>query len=302
MIQRREFLRLLAAGGGAVFASGLAGRVQAEYGSVKKATAYDDFYFVQLSDTHWGFKGAPNPDAANTLKNAVAAVNALKTQPDFVVFTGDLTHTTDDPQERRRRLAEFRDIVSALKVKNVRFMPGEHDASLDNGAAYKEVFGDTHYTFDHKGVHFIVLDNVSDSGAKIGATQLEWLKADLSRLQKDAPIVVFTHRPLFDLAPQWDWATRDGAEAVDLLMPYANVTVFYGHIHQEHHHRTGHIAHHSAKSLIFPLPAPGSQAKRAPLPWDPDAPNKGLGFREVEAEVDQRRYRITELPVKAGPV
>ncbi|MBT9566887.1 MAG: metallophosphoesterase [Thiobacillus sp.] len=301
MIHRREFLRLLAAGGGAVFASGLAGRAGAEYGSAKQTAAYDDFYFVQLSDTHWGFKGAPNPDAANTLKNAVAAVNALKNQPDFIVFTGDLTHTTDDPQERRRRLAEFRDIVGELKVKHVRFMPGEHDASLDNGAAYKDVFGDTHYTFDHKGVHFIALDNVSDSGAKIGEAQLEWLKADLSRLQQDAPIVVFTHRPLFDLAPQWDWATRDGAEAVALLMPFANVTVFYGHIHQEHHHRTGHIAHHSAKSLIFPLPAPGSQAKRAPLPWDPEAPNKGLGFREVEAEVDQRRYRVTELPVKAGP-
>jgi 3',5'-cyclic AMP phosphodiesterase CpdA len=216
------------------------------------------------------------------------------------VFTGDLTHTTDDAQERRRRLAEFRDIVSGLKVKNVRFMPGEHDASLDNGAAYKEMFGETYYAFDHKGVHFIALDNVSDPGARIGEAQLEWLKADLSRQKKDAPIVVLTHRPLFDLAPQWDWATRDGAQAIELLMPYTNVTVFYGHIHQEHHHRTEHIAHHAAKSLIFPLPAPGSQPKRAPLPWDPAAPYKGLGFREVEAEVDASRYRITERPVSAG--
>ena len=300
MMQRRDFLRLLGAGGGAVFASGLAGCAMAETGSKKKVGAYDDFYFVQLSDTHWGYKGPANPDAANTLKNAVAAVNALKTQPDFIVFTGDLTHTTDDPQERRRRLAEFRDIVGELKVKNVRFMPGEHDASLDNGAAYKETFGETHYAFDHKGVHFIALDNVSDPGAKIGDVQLDWLKADLARQKKNAPIVVLTHRPLFDLAPQWDWATRDGAQAIELLMPYANVTVFYGHIHQEHHHRTEHIAHHSAKSLIFPLPAPGSQAKRTPLPWDPATPNKGLGFREVEAEVDELSYKLSEFPVSAG--
>lgn len=300
MMQRRDFLRLLGVGGGAVFASGLAGRALADYGSNKKAGAYDDFYFVQLSDTHWGYKGPANPDAANTLKHAVAAVNALKTQPDFIVFTGDLTHTTDDAQERRRRLAEFRDIVSGLKVENVRFMPGVHDASLDNGAAYRELFGETHYAFDHKGVHFIVLDNVSDPGARIGDAQLEWMKADLSRQKKNAPIVVLTHRPLFDLAPQWDWATRDGAKAIEILMPYANVTVFYGHIHQEHHHRTEHIAHHSAKSLVFPLPAPGSQEKRTPLPWDPAAPNKGLGFREVEAEVEELRYRITELPVSAS--
>src|SRR6185369_13906265 len=127
---------------------------------------------------------------------AVASVNALAQQPDFIVFTGDLTHTTDDPVERRRRLAEFRDIVAALRVKPVYFMPGEHDASLDRGAAFQEFFGATHYTFDHKGVHFIALDNVSDPGAKIGDEQLAWLKADLDKLDKKTPIVVLTHRPL----------------------------------------------------------------------------------------------------------
>jgi hypothetical protein len=83
-------------------------------------------------------------------------------------------------------------------------------------------------------------------------------------------------------------------------MPYSNVTVFYGHIHQEHHHQTAHIAHHAAKSLIFPLPAPGSQDKRTPLPWDASAPYKGRGFRETEAELKTAEYKITEFPVKIG--
>ena len=83
-------------------------------------------------------------------------------------------------------------------------------------------------------------------------------------------------------------------------MPHQNVTVFYGHIHQEHHHTTGHIAHHSAKSLIFPLPAPGSQPKRTPLAWNPGQPYKGLGFREVEAAVKNAAYAITELPLNKG--
>jgi predicted phosphodiesterase len=296
MIDRRKFLRLTAVGGGAVFMSGLYGPSQAA-GKNKAAAAYEDFYFVQLSDTHWGFSGPPNPDAANTLKKAVTTVNALSTQPDFIVFTGDLTHSTDDPKERRKRMTEFREIVSNLKVKNIRFLPGEHDASLDNGAAYKELFGPTHYSFDHKGVHFIALDNVSDPGARIGDEQLGWLKKDLAQQQKDARIVVFTHRPLFDLDPKWDWATRDGEKAMALLMPYTNMTVFYGHIHQENHHKTGHIEHHAAKSLIFPLPAPGSQEKRAPVPWDPANPNKGLGFREVAAQPKSAEYKINEYPV-----
>ncbi|MYM23933.1 twin-arginine translocation signal domain-containing protein [Duganella sp. FT135W] len=293
MTDRRDFLRLGAVGGGAVFLSGL-------YGHALADNSYDDFYFVQLSDSHWGYKGPANPEAEQTLKQAVEAVNALAQPPEFIVFTGDLTHTTDDPAERRRRMTEFKTIVAELKVKNIHFLPGEHDASLDKGEAFIEHFGRTHYSFDHKGVHFIAIDNVSDPGARIGEAQLAWLKEDLAKQTKDARIVVLTHRPLFDLAPTWDWATRDGQQAIDLLMHYQNVTVFYGHIHQEHHHLSGHIAHHSAKSLIFPLPAPGSQERRTPLPWDSAMPGKGLGFREVEAEAKPVAYQIKEFAAQKG--
>ena len=106
-----------------------------------------------------------------------------------------------------------------------------------------------------------------------------------------------THRPLFDLQPSWDWTTSDGAKAIDLLMPFRNVVVFYGHIHQEHHQMTGHIAHHAAKSLIFALPAPGSQPKRAPLAYDAAAPGKGLGTRDVAMGAT---VALTELPVTKG--
>jgi predicted phosphodiesterase len=289
-IDRRTFLRLTGLSGvGVVLGSALPGVVRAQH--------EDDFYFLQLSDTHWGFEGAPNPDARGTLPKTVRAVNALEQRPDFIVFTGDLTHTTDNPVERRRRLSEFKSIVSELDVKKVYFMPGEHDAALDGGKAYQEFFGNPRYTFTHRGVHFIVIDNVSDARAQFGDEQLAWLAEQLRRLPADAPIVVFAHRPLFDLVPQWDWATRDGAKALELLMPYQNVTVFYGHIHQEHHHMTGHIAHHAAKGLMFPLPAPGSQPNRAPLPWNAAEPYKGLGFRSVEADADEKRYQITEYPV-----
>ena len=287
-IDRRQFLKV-AGLGGLVFASGLA------RGADSYTQAQDEFFFVQLSDTHWGFKGAPNPDAAGTLPKAIAAVNALDPQPDFIVFTGDLTHTTDDPAERRKRMAQFRDLIGGLKTRQIRLMPGEHDAALDNGEAFKEAFGQTHYSFAHKGVHFIALDNVSDPAGRIGDEQLAWLAADLAKQPKDARIVVLTHRPLFPLYPQWDWATKDGEKAIEVLMPYRNVTVFYGHIHQEHHFKTAHIEHHAAKSLIFPQPAPGSVPKRAPVAWDPAQPYRGLGFRQVEAERDE--YKLTEFPL-----
>lgn len=295
---RREFVQLLGLGG-AVFASGLAGSCLNL--PRRSGGGGEDFFFVQLSDTHWGFQGPPNPDAANTLKQAVRAVNALPAQPDFVVFTGDLTHTTDDDAVRRQRMREFKAIVADLRVPVQRYMPGEHDAALDQGKAFEENFGPTHYSFDHKGLHFAVLDNVSDPASAIGPAQLDWLLADLRPLPREAPIVVFTHRPLFDLAPQWDWATKDGAKAIDLLQHWKNVTVFYGHIHQEHHFKTGAIAHHAAKSLIFPLPAPLSQPKRAPLPWDPAHPGRGLGFREIAAADAGLSLALREDSLEGAP-
>lgn len=298
-MQRRDFLALGALGGGAVFSSALAGCSTLSASQAASSAQTKDFYFVQLSDTHWGYQGPANPDAAVTLRKAVATVNQLPVRPDFIVFTGDLTHTTDDPVERRRRLAEFKSIVSDLNVPQVHFLPGEHDASLDRGAAFKAFFGPTYYTFEHAGVHFIALDNVSDPGARVDDEQIAWLQTVLAQRAPQDPIVVLAHRPLFDLAPKWDWATRNGAQVMALLMPFQHVTVFYGHIHQAHHQMTGHIAHHSAKSLIFPLPAPGSQEKRTPLPWDASAPYQGLGWREVEVTPTRAdpRYEITEYPV-----
>ncbi len=275
-IDRRDFLKL-AGLGGVVFASSLGpwGRALA---------AGQDFFFVQMTDSHWGFEGAPNPEAKNTLRRAVAAVNALQRQPDFIIFTGDLTHASPDEKIRRQRMTEFKSIVAELKVKDLRFIPGENDAGLDNGEMYKEIFGASNYSFDHKGVHFVALDNVSDPNGFIGENQLLWLQNDLARQHKIQPIVVFAHRPLFDLYPPWDWATNDGAKAIEILTPYENVTVFYGHIHQAHHQMTGKIAHHAAESMMFAFPLAGSQPKRSPIPWDATQPFKGLGFTVAQHE------------------
>jgi 3',5'-cyclic AMP phosphodiesterase CpdA len=275
---RRDFLRL-AGLGGAVWASALPGCAQ--FGS--PASPNRDFSFVQLSDVHWGYANPKvNPEPRQTLLRAIAAVNALEQQPDFVVFTGDLTHSTDDPQLRRARLREVKEIAAGLKAPNVRFFAGEHDASLDRGEAYLEVFGGAlNYTFEHGGVHFIVLDNTSQPAPVLGQAQLDWLKADLDRLPAAAPIVVLTHRPLFALYPQWDWATRDGSAAIELLSGHDNVSVFYGHIHHEHHHLTGRIAHHAARAVMFPLSPVGTAPQKTQLPWDETQPFKGLGWRRV---------------------
>lgn len=294
---RRKFINF-ASKIGLVYASGLFGK---EFiGNGMNANALEaDFFFLQLSDIHWGFKDDKiNPFSDKTFKKAIDQVNSLKKQPDFIIFTGDLTDITDDENERRKRMQEFKEIVKNLKVKNVKFIPGEHDASLDNGKVYKEFFGETYYSFKHKGINFISIDNVSDPTSSIGEVQIEWIKNELSKLNPKEPLVVFTHRPLFDLMPAWDWATKDGSKVISLFEKFDNVHVFYGHIHQTNYKNDGKIKHHASNSLIFPLPAPGSLPKKIKIPWNSNKPFENLGYTMGTVEEKSKAIAIKDIELK----
>jgi 3',5'-cyclic AMP phosphodiesterase CpdA len=264
-------------------------------------TAADEILFVQLSDTHWGFNNPKiNPDFAGTLQKAVAEVNDLQGKPDFLIFTGDETHITTDSQIRRQRMTEFKSITASLNIKTVKYLPGEHDASVDGGQAYQEFFGPLHYTFDLKGVHFIALDNVTIPDG-LGDAQLTWLAETLRAFKKDAPIVLFAHRPLIDVYPPWDWKTKDGAKALELLKPFTKVSLFYGHIHQLRVDTADNVTQYAAQGLMFPLPAPGSRDTPSQVPWNPDHPYQGLGFRTVRINLKTQEITVKEYPILAQP-
>jgi 3',5'-cyclic AMP phosphodiesterase CpdA len=241
------------------------------------------FSFVQLSDTHVGFAGPPPPTGTRAFERAVEIVNGLPEQPELVLFTGDLSHDSEVPGEHAARMKRFQEIAGRLKVPLRKTIPGEHDAGLDGGVLYRSVFGETSYSFDHRGVHFVALDNVSRAKPEVGPERLAWLRRDLARFPPTAPIVVFTHRPLFDLKPEWEWFTRDGDEVMSALAPFENVTVLYGHIHREDVHVTPQARHYAARSLIFAFPDPVQVADKKPLPFDKDHPFRNLGLRVVRA-------------------
>lgn len=252
------------------------------------------FTVFQLSDTHVGWDGALGTKA---FERAVEVVNGLTPGPDLVLFTGDLTHDTEAPGEHAARMKRFQEIAARLQAPKVYHVPGEHDAGLDAGELYRSVFGPTFYSFDHKGFHFIALDNVSRAKPEVGAAQRAWLAKDLARFPETAPIVVFTHRPLFDLRPDWEWFTSDGDEVMTLLAPYQNVTVLYGHIHREHEQTMGHATHYAARSLCFAFPDPQGAADKKAIPFDKDEPFKNLGIRQVQASAGAKGATLSAREV-----
>jgi 3',5'-cyclic-AMP phosphodiesterase len=284
-IDRRGFLNCMAWAGtgvlwtisGGVPSSSLFG--QTPPGGKSKG----DLTFVQISDSHIGFNKPANPDVAGTLQVAIDRINALPVQPEMILHTGDLTHSA--------KPAEFDALAQSLqstKQKQIFYVPGEHDISVDDGKAYLERFGKGTqgkgwYSFDQKGVHFIGLVNsaVLEGMGKLGTDQLDWLKGDLKSLSRSTPIVVFAHIPLWAVYPEWGWGTDDSAVALALLKPFGSVTVLNGHIHQVMQKVEGNVAFHSAMSTAFPQPAPGKAPSPGPMKVPAEQLKGVLGFTSV---------------------
>jgi len=273
-IDRRNFLSCMAWAGTGLIWSMVGGVPTSQLlaQTMKDSTATgkrEDFSFVQISDSHIGFNKAANQDVAGTLKKAIDKINLVPAgmkAPDFLIHTGDITQSS--------KAAEFdtsEQLIKGARVSDVLYVPGEHDY-IDDGVLYKERFGkgtlgNGWYSHNHKGVHFVGLNNCVqvDAMGNLGADQLAWLKSDLAGLSASTPVVVFAHIPLWMVYEKWGWGTQDGATALGYLKRFGSVTVLNGHIHQVVQKVEGNVNFHTAMSTAFPQPAPGAAPNPGPM-------------------------------------
>jgi len=270
--------------GGGVASSGLLGAARAETGNPAKGAA-GSLNFVQISDSHIGFKKPANPDTLATLRETIAHIRALPVQPSFVIHTGDITHlaTPEQFDLAQKALAEL--------SMPVHYVPGEHDiVDGSDPRPYLERFapgakGDGWYSFDAGGAHFIALVNVVHTGdggiGALGPAQVAWLRDDVAHLPSSTPVVVFAHFPLWALYPEWGWGTTDAAAALTALNRFGSVTVLNGHIHQVQQKIEGHMTFHTARSTAYPQPAPGQGAGPGPLALPAEQLRAAIGLTSV---------------------
>ena len=268
-------------------------------GQATHSSGASGFSFVQISDSHIGFNKAANQDVTGTLNLAIERINQLPVAPDLLLHTGDISHSS--------KLAEFdtaQQIVKGAKAGQFFYVPGEHDTASDDGALYRERFGKGTlgtgwYSFDHKGVHFVGLNNSQqiDAMGDLGADQLSWLKKDLASHSPSTPVVVFAHIPLWMVYPQWGWGTQDGAEALSYLKRFGSVTVLNGHIHQVVQKVEGNVAFHTATSTAFPQPAPGSAPNAGPMVVPAGKLRSVLGVTKVKYVARQTHLAIVDTPL-----
>ena len=151
-MKRRDFIKT----SGLVLAGSVLPVSLVEVAFAKSPRPQENFTFAFISDAHLqqikGTSFVRNWDMG--LKRAVAECNLMDPKPDFVLFGGDLGQLGKGAE-----IDHGAEILSALRSP-FRMMLGEHDYYLDMGEHWMKRFGDPYYSFDHKGVHFVVLNSI----------------------------------------------------------------------------------------------------------------------------------------------
>ena len=301
-VDRRGFLECMAWAGTGVLWSAAGGVLSSRAFGQGSMNAAGGLRFVQISDSHMGFNKPANADVNATLQLAIDQINGLPEAPDFIIHTGDLTHTA--------KPAEFDTLDQILKgarTRQVFFVPGEHDTAADDGKLYLERYGKNAkgagwYSFNHKDVHFVGLSNVAvlEGMGTLGPDQLAWLEADLKSQPSSRPVVVFAHIPLWSIYPEWGWGTADSEQALGYLKRFGSVTVLNGHIHQVMQKVEGNVTFHTARSTAFPQPAPGMAKAPGPMKVEDDKLRGVLGITRVEARTNNQTLAVVDSTLDAG--
>jgi 3',5'-cyclic-AMP phosphodiesterase len=239
-INRRRFLALTGAAGASTWmGSSLHGLSPAGH-----TAGSQDFTFLFITDTHL----QPELNAAQGCDQCFKKARAIKS--DFVLQGGD--HVFDALEVDRSRASSVFDLYAkteqdlAMKVYHTL---GNHDCfgilpssgvaesdPLYGKKMFEERFGKTYYSFDHKGVHFIVLDSIGITGdrayeGRVDGVQIDWLKGDLAGLAPSTPIIVTLHIPLVTAFSSYvpAPAAEPKRHGLSVANAYEVIALFEGH-------------------------------------------------------------------------
>lgn len=200
---RRDFLRSTLIGGGTAL-SGLAA-----LDAFARDPAPVDFRFVVISDSHIGHQG--------DVKRFYRALSLVKKEKaDFILHTGDVVNSlVSDAAQMRSAKRALRRIPKPFYV-----VPGNHDVGWSERPEllriWRETFGPTEMTFEHKGWTFVGLNTTAlternpdrDEEDRIFA----WLEFQAPAFNRGRTIF-FYHMPNYKLPVNWSWLPDWSASA-----------------------------------------------------------------------------------------
>jgi 3',5'-cyclic-AMP phosphodiesterase len=193
---------------------------------------------AQISDTHITLDTPDAEQRARDFALTIADINALDPVPDVIVHTGDVTHNgrQDEYAQAVATLVQARAPVYVLA------------GNRDNRTNLREAFSSfgylapdsdfIAYAIDDYPVRLIALDTLSSESNK-GDFCSERVRhlIDLTGVETDKPIAVFTHHPPFEVTVGPDrlhFESQDIMSELRRALRHSGrvVAVFSGHVHR----------------------------------------------------------------------
>jgi len=259
-VSRRHFLKasgLVVAG----LATSTSPLRAAESGGTTKVS------FGIVTDAHYADKPGGRRVYRESLAKMTECVRLMNDKKvDFLVELGDFIDKGSDGKESA---LEHLDAIESIykKFDGPRYhVLGNHDmdrlskaefmSRVDNTGIDEDA---TYYSYDRKGVHFVVLDACFTSDGKpygevrfgwkdanIAPEELEWLKKDLA--STDKPVIVFCHQLLCGEGAHY---VNNAAEVRQVLEDDKNVLgLFTGHNHGGKYSQIEGIHYYTLKAMV----------------------------------------------------
>ena len=227
--------------------------------------------FGMLSDVHYADR---EPAGARFYRQSLGKVQECidrmnQEKLDFAIEMGDFKDQDAVPNEANT-LKYLTTIESVLQKFNgpTYHVLGNHDMDGISKLQLLERIENTdipatesYYSFNQKGIHFVVLDgnftsegkeydhgNFSWDDALIPAIQVNWLKDDLE--SNKLPVIVFIHQMLDD-SKNVKQAVQNAGEVRGILEQSGRVLcVFQGHVHEERYNLINGIHYYSVNAVV----------------------------------------------------
>lgn len=223
--------------------------------------------FGWLTDLHYADMPAGGSRIyRDSINKAVQCVELCNAQTvDFVVEGGDLK---DEGPDAAATLSYLQTIEAEIRKFDgpTYHVLGNHDADAISKTQFLANVVNTeippekkYYSFDVKGVHFLVLDanyrsdgvdydcgNFDWTDANIPQAQLDWIAADLASAR--GPAFVFVHQLLDGVGTHY---VKNAAAVRTVLEKSGKVTaVFQGHYHAGSYKRINGIHYYTLKAMV----------------------------------------------------
>jgi 3',5'-cyclic AMP phosphodiesterase CpdA len=180
------------------------------------------FTFIEINDTHYS-----SPKCPEWFERVTASVRAHSPKPEFCLVVGDLVDGGTETQ-----LGSMREVLRGLGMP-FHAVLGNHDyLTQTDRSLWDRLFPKRlNYHFEHRDWQFVGLD--STEGKRYDKTSiqpetLQWVDANLKKLNRRRPTIIFTH---FPLGPATQYRPTNADELLARFEPFNVVAVFNGHFH-----------------------------------------------------------------------